>query len=142
MKFGAFSILAHMLLTLPHPLRFGPEQQHQQKPPQQPPSSAPATATSFPSDSPSASHHRPTPSHSVFHRLYRPLTSLSESLTPASRIYRGLTPQYKVFLQIAAMTLGGCLWAEARVNDLRTRTRRERRAILAAAERERMGMVE
>jgi hypothetical protein len=60
--------------------------------------------------------------------FYRPLGVLSESLAPASRVYRGLTPQFKVFLQIAVMTLGGCVWAEKRVTEYLDVLRRARRA--------------
>lgn len=59
---------------------------------------------------------------------YRPLTSLSQSLAPSSRVYRGLTVQFKIFLQIAAVTLGGYIWAEKRVNEYMEAVRRVKRA--------------
>lgn len=69
--------------------------------------------------------------------FYQPLESFSESLSPASRVYRGLTPQFKVFLQIAVMTLGGCVYAERRVDQyiklVRKVKRAERREAEAAA---------
>ena len=56
-------------------------------------------------------------------------------LNRVNPIYRGLTVQFKVFIQISAMTLGGCIFAEKRVteynNVVRTRNRaleRSRRA--------------
>ncbi|QSS59740.1 hypothetical protein I7I51_09176 [Histoplasma capsulatum] len=106
-RYGSISILAHLILLLPHPLRFAS-------------SNPPSNTSSSPSSPMSSSHghpepkRRPTP-HTPL--LYRPLTSLSANLAPISRIYRGLTPQFKVFLQLSSMTLGGCIWAEKRVNE-------------------------
>ncbi|KAI5294122.1 hypothetical protein KEM52_004670 [Ascosphaera acerosa] len=64
---------------------------------------------------------RQTPLH------YRALEGFSRFCAPASKIYRGLTPQYKVFIQIAIITTGGYLWAESRVNELRGKRRFEKR---------------
>ncbi|PGG99552.1 hypothetical protein AJ79_08489 [Helicocarpus griseus UAMH5409] len=112
-RFGSISILAHLILLLPHPLRFSSS----------PPTSSPAT-TSHPQP-----HHPPSAEKPKRTPLpYRPLTSLSASLAPTSRVYRGLTPQFKVFLQLSAMTLGGCIWAERRVNEFLEVTRRVKRA--------------
>ncbi|EXJ71895.1 uncharacterized protein A1O5_04396 [Cladophialophora psammophila CBS 110553] len=44
-------------------------------------------------------------------------------------LYRGLTVQYKVFLQISAMMLGGCIFAEKRVGEFNEGVRRRRRAL-------------
>ncbi|GLI79289.1 hypothetical protein PoHVEF18_007619 [Penicillium ochrochloron] len=111
-RFGSVSILAHMIMILPHPFTF----------------TAPTPPTT-----PSQSQPRPRPS--PFSReylrsrlFYRPIEGFSEWLSPASRVYRGLTPQFKVFLQIAAMTLGGCIWAERRVNEYIEVMRRVKRA--------------
>ena len=91
-------------------------------------SSTPSTQTSqspYPSQSP---RPRRTFSSSLTSLFQRPLTSLSKSFAPSSKVYRGLTPQFKVFLQIAAMTLGGCLWAEQRVTEYSDAVRRMKRA--------------
>jgi len=104
------SILAHMILMMPHPFTFD--------------NSTP------PSNNTSATEKKKPPFSARGIRqmlFYRPLVSLSESLAPSSRIYRGLTPQFKVFLQIAAMTLGGCIWAEKRVGEYMEMLRRKRR---------------
>jgi hypothetical protein len=44
-------------------------------------------------------------------------------------IYRGLTVQFKVFIQISAMTLGGCIFAEKRVGEYNDAVRRRNRAL-------------
>ncbi|KIX93655.1 uncharacterized protein Z520_10561 [Fonsecaea multimorphosa CBS 102226] len=44
-------------------------------------------------------------------------------------VYRGLTIQFKVFLQISAMILGGCIFAEKSVGDFNEGIRRQRRAM-------------
>lgn len=118
MQFGSVSIFAHMIMNLPHPFIFSPP--------------APPTTQS---------QARPRPS--IFSReylrsrlFYRPLEGFSEWISPGSRIYRGLTPQFKVFLQIAAMTLGGCIWAERRVTEYIDLMRRIKRAERLQAERE------
>ncbi|KAF5014057.1 hypothetical protein F66182_15095 [Fusarium sp. NRRL 66182] len=116
LRFGSVSILAHMILSMPHPFKF-----ENAAPP-----TAPTTTGSSPSSRFSATGIRNT-------LFYRPLTSLSESIGPLSRIYRGLTPQFKIFLQIAAMTLGGTIWAERRVNEYLHALRRLRRAERKAA---------
>lgn len=43
------------------------------------------------------------------------------------QIYRNLTPQFKTYIQISAMMLGGCIWAERRVNEYRLFVRRKLR---------------
>ncbi|OJJ43788.1 hypothetical protein ASPZODRAFT_135813 [Penicilliopsis zonata CBS 506.65] len=117
LKFGSVSILAHMILSLPHPFVFS-------KP------ASPPTSATHPAPQPS-----PLSRASLQSRLfYRPLEGFSEWLSPTSRVYRGLTPQFKVFLQIAAMTLGGCLWAEHRVNQYIEIMRRVKRAERRRAE--------
>jgi hypothetical protein len=71
--------------------------------------------------------------------FYRPLEGFSQWLSPTARVYRGLTPQFKVFLQIAAMTLGGCVWAECRATEFIDYMRKVKRAERVRAEREREG---
>jgi hypothetical protein len=104
------SILAHLILVLPHPFTFDN-------------ASSPATTTT------ESTPNKKFSARGVRQQLfYRPLTSLSESLAPMSRVYRGLTPQFKVFLNIAAMTLGGSIWAEKRVGEYMDMLRKKRRA--------------
>jgi len=50
-------------------------------------------------------------------------------LNPINPIYRGLTIQFKVFIQLSAMTLGGCIFAEKRVTDYNDMIRRRNRAL-------------
>lgn len=85
---------------------------------------------------------QPRPRPSPFSRdylrsrlFYRPLEGFSEWISPASRVYRGVTPQFKVFLQIAAMTLGGCIWAESRVTEYIDFVRNVKRAERMETER-------
>ncbi|KAL2785670.1 hypothetical protein BJX66DRAFT_51771 [Aspergillus keveii] len=122
-RFGSVSILAHMIMILPHPFKFSPA-----SPAQGPPQHM---------------QEQPQPRQSSFSKeyirsrlFYRPLEGFSEWLSPAARIYRGLTPQFKVFLQIAAMTLGGCVWAERRVNSYINMIRKVKRAERLQAQRE------
>ena len=65
--------------------------------------------------------------------FYRPLEGFSEWISPTSRVYRGLTPQFKVFIQIAVMTLGGCIWAEKRYEEYVSLVRKMKRAERAQA---------
>lgn len=44
-------------------------------------------------------------------------------------VYRGLTIQFKVFIQLSAMTLGGCIFAEKRVTEYNDFIRRRNRAL-------------
>ena len=44
-------------------------------------------------------------------------------------VYRGLTVQFKVFIQISAMTLGGCIFAEKRVTEYNDYIRRRNRSL-------------
>ncbi|OJD12186.1 hypothetical protein AJ78_07177 [Emergomyces pasteurianus Ep9510] len=116
-RFGSVSILAHLILLLPHPLRFA--------------SSSPPNTSSTTTNSTPSSHGHPEPKLKPAPHTplpYRPLTSLSANLAPISRVYRGLTPQFKVFLQLSSMTLGGCIWAEKRVNEYLEVTRKLNRA--------------
>ncbi|KMU79393.1 hypothetical protein CISG_07797 [Coccidioides immitis RMSCC 3703] len=110
LKFGSLSIIAHLILILPHPMHFA---DHTPAPP------SPSSASSSPFRG-----RRPINLASV----YRPLMSISESIAPISRVYRGLTPQFKVFLQISAMTFGGCIWAEKRVQEYLEVMRKVKRA--------------
>lgn len=50
-------------------------------------------------------------------------------LQPFHPLYRGLTVQFKVFIQVAAMTLGGCIFAEKRVSEFNDSVRRRNRAL-------------
>lgn len=57
------------------------------------------------------------------------ISILSHILLQATHpVYRRVTPQFKVFVQIAAMTLGGCIFAEKEVSDYNDMLRRRRRA--------------
>ncbi|EQL33155.1 hypothetical protein RJZ56_006242 [Blastomyces dermatitidis] len=123
-RYGSISLLAHLILLLPHPLRFAS-------------SPSPSNASSTPTTS--SSHSQPEPKPRPPPRtplLYRPLTALSANLAPMSRVYRGLTPQFKVFIQLSAMTLGGCIWAEKRVNEYLDLMRKVKRAERVEAEAE------
>lgn len=51
------------------------------------------------------------------------------ALTHIHPVYRNLTPQFKVFLQIASLTLGGYIWAERRVGEYNEVLRRKHRAL-------------
>ncbi|KAJ5701504.1 hypothetical protein N7488_009052 [Penicillium malachiteum] len=118
-RFGSVSILAHMILILPHPFIF----------------SAPTPTPPSPATQPSP---RPSPFSRDYLRsrlFHRPIEGFSEWISPTSRVYRGLTPQFKVFLQIAAMTLGGCIWAERRVTEYIELVRQIKRAERREAER-------
>ncbi|CAI7572637.1 unnamed protein product [Penicillium bialowiezense] len=118
-RFGSVSILAHMILSLPHPFVF----------------SAP-TPPAHPST-------QPRPRLSIFSRDYlrsrlfhRPIEGFSSWISPGSQIYRGLTPQFKVFIQVGLMTLGGCIWQEKRVTEYINLVRNLKRAERQQAERE------
>jgi hypothetical protein len=54
-------------------------------------------------------------------------------LNPLNPIYRGLTLQFKVFIQLSAMTLGGCIFAEKRVSEYNDHIRRRNRALERSA---------
>lgn len=119
LQFGSVSILAHMIMILPHPFTFTNPQ----------PPAAPGS--------------QPRPRQSPFSReyirsrlFYRPLEGFSQWISPQARIYRGLTPQFKVFIQMAIMTLGGCIWAEKRVTEYIDLIRKIKRAERYQAERE------
>ncbi|KAK2761121.1 hypothetical protein FQN53_007751 [Emmonsiellopsis sp. PD_33] len=145
-RFGSISILAHLILLLPHPLRFSsastssassttptsPTTTTTTTTTPQPPPRSTSTPSSQPQPhTPSPNTHKPTRTPLP----YRPLTWLSEAIAPASRVYRGLTPQFKVFLQLSAMTLGGCIWAEKRVGEYMDVVRRVKRAERVGRER-------
>lgn len=112
-----------MILILPHPFTFAnntsPPSQSQ---PQQQPQPRPARAFS--------------PNSLRTRYLYRPLEGFSNWIAPKARVYQGLTPQFKVFLQIAGMTLGGCVWAERRVAQYIDFMRKVKRVERVQAERE------
>ena len=44
-------------------------------------------------------------------------------------VYRGLTPQFKTFIQLSSGTLGGCIFAEKYVTDYNDSIRRRNRAL-------------
>lgn len=44
-----------------------------------------------------------------------------------SPVYRGLTLQFKIYLQMSGMTIGGCVEAERRMREHEQRTRRMRK---------------
>jgi hypothetical protein len=44
-------------------------------------------------------------------------------------VYRRLTVQFKVFIQLSSMTLGGCIFAEKRVTEYNDFVRRRNRAM-------------
>jgi len=50
-------------------------------------------------------------------------------LNPVHPVYRGLTLQFKVFIQISAMTLGGCIYAEKHVAQYNDMVRQRNRAL-------------
>lgn len=50
-------------------------------------------------------------------------------LNRMSPVYRGLTIQFKIFLQLAAITLGGCICASRRVSDFNETIRRQQRSL-------------
>ncbi|KIV91016.1 hypothetical protein B0A52_06492 [Exophiala mesophila] len=57
------------------------------------------------------------------------ITHLLLNYKPGHPVYRGLTIQFKVFIQISAMTLGGCIFAEKRVTEFNDSVRRRNRAL-------------
>ncbi|KAI5287583.1 hypothetical protein KEM54_005885 [Ascosphaera aggregata] len=138
LRYASLSVLLHLVLSMPHPMILRSR------------SSSETTVITPEAPSPSHQHAAASPSSSVRVRLsraaqqataststtarqtpllYRPLQGLSSFISPASKIYRGLTPQFKVFIQIGFMSLGGYIWAESRVNQLRERRRYERRLL-------------
>ncbi|KAK2742996.1 hypothetical protein FQN55_007626 [Onygenales sp. PD_40] len=135
-RFGSISILAHLILLLPHPLRFSSASSTTPTSPTTTTPQPPPRSTSTPSSQPHTNTHTPNTHKPTRTPLpYRPLTWLSEAIAPASRVYRGLTPQFKVFLQLSAMTLGGCIWAEKRVGEYMDVVRRVKRAERVGRER-------
>jgi hypothetical protein len=48
-------------------------------------------------------------------------------------VYRNLTPQFKVYLQLSSGLLGGCIFAEKYVTDYNDSIRRQRRALERSA---------
>ena len=51
------------------------------------------------------------------------------ALTKLHPVYRGLTVQFKVFIQLSVMTLGGCIFAEKRVSEYNDMVRHRNRAL-------------
>ena len=54
-------------------------------------------------------------------------------LQPLHPVYRGLTVQFKIFIQLSAMILGGCIFAEKRVSEFNDGVRRRNRALERSA---------
>lgn len=50
-------------------------------------------------------------------------------------VYRNLTVQFKIFLQLSALTLGGYIWAEKRVSEYNEVQRRRIRGSLERSRR-------
>jgi len=48
-------------------------------------------------------------------------------------VYRNLTVQFKVYIQLSAMILGGCIFAEKRVSEYNDMVRRRNRALERSA---------
>ena len=48
-------------------------------------------------------------------------------------VYRGLTIQFKAFIQLSALTLGGCIFAEKRVTEYNDMVRHRNRALQRSA---------
>ena len=44
-------------------------------------------------------------------------------------VYRGLTIQFKAFIQLSSMTLGGCIFAERKVTDFNNMVRLRNRSL-------------
>lgn len=115
-----------MIMILPHPFKFSP-----------------ASSAPVPSQPPNSARPKQSPFSRDYIRsrlFHRPLEGFSDWLSPASRVYRGLTPQFKVFLQIGAMTLGGYIWAEKRVDEYIKFVRKVKRAEKLQAERAAKGL--
>ena len=51
------------------------------------------------------------------------------ALVRVNPIYRGLTVQFKVYIQLSAMLLGGCIFAEKSVSEFNDNVRRRNRAL-------------
>ncbi|RKF63786.1 hypothetical protein OnM2_023071 [Erysiphe neolycopersici] len=54
------------------------------------------------------------------------LGGLGQFMSP---VYRGLTIQFKVFLQMSGMILGGCLEADSRIREYEAKVRMHKRMI-------------
>ena len=55
------------------------------------------------------------------------------ALTRIHPVYRGLTVQFKAFIQISAMTLGGCIFAEKWVSEYNDMVRHRNRSLQRSA---------
>lgn len=114
-----------MILILPHPFTFANN------------ASPPSLSQSQAQQQPRPARPAPSSPNSLRTRyLYRPLEGFSNWIAPKARVYQGLTPQFKVFLQIAGMTLGGCVWAERRVAQYIDFMRKVKRVERVQAERD------
>jgi hypothetical protein len=51
------------------------------------------------------------------------------ALTRIHPVYRGLTVQFKAFIQLSALTLGGCIFAEKRVSEYNDMVRWRNRSL-------------
>ncbi|KAJ9626645.1 uncharacterized protein PV06_00059 [Exophiala oligosperma] len=57
------------------------------------------------------------------------ISILSHLLLLRHPVYRGLTIQFKVYLQLSAIILGGCIFAEKRVSEYNDAVRNRNRAM-------------
>jgi len=57
------------------------------------------------------------------------ISVLSHLLLNRHPVYHGLTVQFKVFIQMSAMILGGCIFAEKRVSEYNDMVRLRNRAL-------------
>lgn len=115
-----------MILILPHPFTFKTSArppQHQHQHPHQAPA-APSGRTGSIIEYLRARY------------IHQPLEGFSEWISPTARVYQGLTPQFKVFLQMSVMILGGVVWAERRVTEYIDFMRKVKRVQRVQAERE------
>lgn len=112
-----------MILILPHPFTFASN-------------TSPPQSQAQPQPQPRQQPRPFSPTSLRTRYLYRPLEGFSNWIAPKARVYQGLTPQFKVFLQIAGMTLGGCVWAERRVAQYIDFMRKVKRVERVQAEQE------
>lgn len=129
-----------MILILPHPFTFT---SHNARPPQpqpqphqqaQEPSSPRAAAGGFRRGGMGTGSNLVDYLRARY--VHQPLEGFSQWISPTARVYQGLTPQFKVFLQMSVMILGGVVWAERRVTEYIDFMRKVKRVQRVQAERE------
>lgn len=123
-QYGSVSILAHMILILPHPFAF---RTNARQPTHQ-------TQTHPQARRPLSSRFNIEYLRARF--VHQPLEGFSEWISPTARVYQGLTPQFKVFLHMSVMILGGVVWAERRVTEYIDFMRKVKRVQRVQAERQ------